>query len=68
MKQVIVLREFEGYPNGDDKAAVSFAVTGKPVDVPDDFADMIVGKGLARAVDGAAAGKKKPSATAPGDA
>lgn len=52
MKQIIVMREFQGYPDGDDKAPVTFAVTDTAVDVPAEFAEMVIGKGLARAAEG----------------
>ena len=46
MKTVSITQAFEGYPVADD-AGVHFAVTNNPVEVPDAFADLIVGKGLA---------------------
>lgn len=47
MKTVIIDRAFEGYPDADDKPGTQFTTSEKPIEVPDEFADMIVGKGLA---------------------
>jgi len=44
---------FDGYPNGDDKQGVHFAV-GETIDVSDDFGTLIVGKGLAHAAESTA--------------
>ena len=63
--KLLILTEFEGYPNGDDKPPVTFRPSSEAVDVSDAFGEMIVAKGLAQAQSGKAA---KPIKPAPGDA
>ncbi len=46
---VIILKNFEGYPDGGDKPSRHFAASDQAITVPDDFGAMIVEKGLARA-------------------
>ncbi len=59
--QVLIECEFDGYPNGDKAAPVTFKPGEKPVDVPDDFGEMIVKKGLARAASSSAASPAAPA-------
>lgn len=47
MKTVKILENFEGWPTG--KAPVNY-VAGEEVEVSNDFADLIVGKGHAKEV------------------
>lgn len=64
--KVQILQEFDGYPNGDDKGPVTFKPGAEPVEVEDAFGEMIVGKGLAKAVDAPAGGPAREPAA--GDA
>lgn len=71
MIHVFIEREFEGFPNGEDKAPVGFEPKvdehGQPVaiELADAFATMIVGKGLARVADAPKAPPAPPAASAP---
>ncbi|MBA4219934.1 MAG: hypothetical protein C0458_04305 [Methylobacterium sp.] len=44
MKSIIILESFDGYPGGERRSFVAGAVE----DLADDYADLIVGKGLGR--------------------
>ena len=62
MKTVKILESFEGWPTG--KAPVNY-VAGEEVEVSNDFADLITGKGHAKEVapKAAAAVQEAPKAT-----
>ena len=48
MKTVTISEPFEGYPDGAEEGSMPATYTaGQVVDVPDEFADLIVGRGLA---------------------
>lgn len=51
MKTVRILETFDGYPNGTDEERF---VAGETPTLSDDFADLIVGKGLAKEIGAAA--------------
>ena len=54
MKTVTILASFDGYPDGavEGSRRASYA-EGCEVEVPDDFGDLVTGKGLARAASAA---------------
>lgn len=58
MKTVEITSDFAGYPNGKTRRDFT---TGEEPDLANDYADMLIGKGLARE-DGAAA-QAKPAKT-----
>jgi hypothetical protein len=59
MRTVKILESFEGWPDG--KSPKNF-VQGDEVEVANDFADLIIGKGHAKEVSGKAAAKEAPAA------
>lgn len=57
MKQIIILESFDGYPDGRKRSFVA----GSVAELPDAYAELVVGKGLARE----AAPETEPSVTKP---
>lgn len=51
MKTIHILEDFEGYPHSaPDKSKRQRFVKGEEIEVSDDFAALVIGKGHARAV------------------
>ncbi|WP_173087372.1 hypothetical protein [Devosia sp. 1635] len=64
MKTVAILAGFTGYPNGKKR---HFA-QGEEPEIADAYADMIVGKSLAREVPAKPSTKPEPASQAPAEA
>lgn len=47
MRTVKIIDDFDGYPSGKRRTFTA----GQEVEVPNDFADLIVGKGLAKEIE-----------------
>lgn len=56
--KVKIIQEFTGYPDGTD-ASRAFFLVGQELDLPDEFAELIIGKGHARALTAPAEAKGK---------
>lgn len=56
MSRVIILRDFTGYPGGDERSEQRFRAGPEAIEVADDFAELIVAKGHARRADADVAG------------
>ena len=62
MKTVHITEAFTGYPHGKDKR--DFA-KGEETEVSNEYAELLVGKGLAREVPAEITAKTQPAAPAP---
>jgi hypothetical protein len=63
MRTVKITESFEGYPSGAKEGSKRQVFTkGEEVEVPATFADLIVGKGHAREIEGAAAASEASEA------
>ena len=59
MARVKILVDFTGYPDGSDASIRRFGAGDEPDDLPQEFCDMIVEKGLAEAAAEETAPKRK---------
>jgi hypothetical protein len=59
MSKVEILETFTGFPDGTEASATVYE-KGATLELPDDFADLIVGKGHARKCASAPAKPEKP--------
>lgn len=59
MTKVEILESFTGFPNGTEASAILYE-KGAKLELPDDFAELIVGKGHARKCASALAKPEKP--------
>lgn len=67
--KVVIIQSFEAYPNGEDKDPVAYLAGDREIEVADDFGNMIIKKGHAKAATPApSSSSRKPAAPAAGDA